>query len=311
MKRLAIGLASEFWSLATALVRLAVEVKILKPILFKSRVISVGNIQAGGAGKTPLVAQIAKEANSRGLRTCILTRGYRSPWENQGGVIVPGEAKIRSQVCGDEAALLHELCPGAYIGVGANRIRQFERALEKSGFPFDLILLDDGFQNWKIKKDLEIVALTSAHRTETPFRDWRCSLRKADLLVWTKGEDRPKDFGKPLVRIRYQLPPSDGNQPYLLVTGIADGKSAYDLAVRSGYSIRRHIELADHESYDEFQVKRMIRQATEENCKIALTGKDWVKWRDLGVNAEEVCVLEPKLIFDEGQEVWSQILWGK
>ena len=70
-------LASALWSFGSALARgLASRGILLKPVRLGVRVISVGNLQAGGAGKTPLVAHIAGEALARGLKVCILCRGY-------------------------------------------------------------------------------------------------------------------------------------------------------------------------------------------------------------------------------------------
>ena len=89
------------------------------------RVISVGNLQVGGAGKTPLVALIAKEANTRGLSVCILTRGYRGEWEKDGGILFPKDL-ADPRLCGDEAALLREEVPEAWIAVGRNRVVQYE-----------------------------------------------------------------------------------------------------------------------------------------------------------------------------------------
>ena len=278
------------------------------------RVISVGNIQAGGAGKTPLVAQIAKEATDRGLKTCILIRGYKSRWESLGGVILPGDTPVNTQDCGDEAALLHDLCPGVFLGVGADRVRQYHRVLEKVSGSLDLVILDDGFQNWRIHKDVEIVALTSVKRSQYLFRDWSRALRAADLLVWTKGDVKPSGYSdknkKSLVRVQYQLTSLNEEGSFWLVTGIADGQSAYQLATRSGYRIERHLALHDHESYDEYSVQKIREQAMAAGCRVALTGKDWVKWRDLGVSRSEVAVLEPELRFEEGRENWSRILWG-
>jgi len=206
--------------------------------------------------------------------------------------------------------LLHELSPHAYVGVGANRTKQFNAVLEKAQSKIDLVILDDGFQNWKIKKDLEIVALTSAKPSEILFRDGYKALRHAQLVVWTKGKERPDSLNKPMVCIKYRLPPSLAPDPTWLVTGVADGQFAYSLALESGYNITRYLSFGDHALYDRATIDRILKQSLAVNCRIALTGKDWVKWKDLGVPRSEVMVLEPELVFEEGREIWSRILWG-
>ncbi len=303
------SLVSTIWSTVSGVKRGAARAGIFKSAKLDARVISVGNIQVGGAGKTPLVAQIAREGNDRGLRVCILSRGYKSPWEASGGVLLPGQVRANAYESGDEPALLHELCPHAYIGVGANRVQQYQAILEKAHQKMDLVILDDGFQNWQIHKDVEIVALTSAKSKQTIFRDNPTSLKYADLVVWTKGETQPNTLGKPFVRVRYKLPRPAGKVPLWLITGIADGQFAYSLALQSGYQVMRYMSYGDHASYDLSLVQSLLKKANAVHCKVALTGKDWVKWRDLGISLDQVTVLEPELVFEQGKELWSRILW--
>jgi tetraacyldisaccharide 4'-kinase len=302
---------SAIWSGLSQGARMASQRGWISQTHLDARVISVGNIQAGGAGKTPLVAKISQEAIERGLRVCILCRGYRGQWEKSGGVLLPESGPAEGQLCGDEAALLHDLSPLATIGVGANRIRQFEEAKKQRGAPFDLVILDDGFQHWKIHKDLEVVALTSTFWGDSYFRDFPQALQHADLLVWTKGGTRPPSLGKPMVRVQYYLPPLHLQSPVWLITGIADGSSAATLASRSGISIQKQIHFTDHAHYQGDQIRTLMRQARETGCQIALTGKDWVKWRGFGIAREAVVVLEPELKLEEGKELWTTRLWGK
>ncbi|MGK5081836.1 tetraacyldisaccharide 4'-kinase [Bdellovibrionota bacterium FG-1] len=312
------GLVSAIWSSVSAGMRWAIRHGWVKQAQLPVRVISVGNIQAGGAGKTPLVAEIARQAEARGLKVCILSRGYGGEWERSGGVILPrdGQADLpRASQCGDEPALLHDLVPGAVIGVGADRIRQFEQVQAKWGQP-DLVLLDDGFQHWKIKKDLEIVAVTSAKRTEVFFRDWSSALRDADLLVWTKGETRPKTRpeGGEQVRVRYRIgPPSSRQEQFWLVTGVADGPSVEVLVRAAGFNLIRHISFPDHARYAKIEVKAIIDAAERAGARVLVTGKDWVKWRDLleAPTSLRVQVLEPELEWLEGRDAWNHQLWER
>jgi tetraacyldisaccharide 4'-kinase len=294
----------------SALARKASHAGILKKEKLDARVISVGNLQVGGAGKTPLVAQIAREAAERGLQTCILTRGYKSKWETAGGVLAPGQSGVSAEDCGDEPALLHDLCPLAYIVVGAERTKQYEKVKREHALQFDLVILDDGLQHWKIHRDLDVVALTSACPGRVLFRDSVHALKDQDLLVWTKGIEKPDTAGRPYVRIKYQIDSPKNNRPLWLITGVADGNSVYDLVQRAGYAIEKHIQLPDHFQYSRESVQSFYTQAQKVDCGVALTGKDWVKWRDLGVAQSDVVILEPKLVFAEGRELWLQKLWG-
>ncbi len=312
MRSTGIGLASFFWSAVNAGIRWAVQLNFLKPVRLPVRVISVGNLQVGGSGKTPLVAQIAQEAIQRGMGVCILTRGYRGKWESfrgEGGVICPGDPVVSSVLTGDEPALLHDLCPEAYLGVGLNRVRQFFQVLQKCSSQIDLVILDDGFQHWKIHKDVEVVALTSAQPTSFLFRDWARAVRQAHLLVWTKGEQRPPSFGKPMAKVRLTLPFAQVGQRIWLVTAVADNRAVCEQVLSLGYAVVCHIQKKDHDIYSLGEVQEILKQAHEARAQVVITGKDWVKWRDLGILPSQVLVLEPHLVFEEGREAWLQILW--
>jgi tetraacyldisaccharide-1-P 4'-kinase len=95
-----------------------------------------------------------------------------------------------------------------------------------------------------------------------------------------------------------------------LVTGVAQGKSVLELARASGYQVLKHVPFPDHARYIEPVVRGILAGAKQAGAAVAVTGKDWVKWRDLGVSPDEVRVLEPELAFEEGRELWNQKLWG-
>jgi tetraacyldisaccharide 4'-kinase len=311
MPGLLIWSISTVWSALSALMRAAVAAGIVRPRrLAAGRVVSVGNIQVGGSGKTPLVAQIAREAAERGLSVCILCRGYGAEWETRGGVISPESLRVDAHECGDEAALLHDLAPRAYIGVGADRVRQYEQARSRFGRDFDLVVLDDGFQHWKISKELEIVAVTSARRTRTIFRDFTSALRSAQLVVATKGDVPPIGGRCPEVRVRFELAAPASRAPLWLVTGVADGGQAAQFIRDAGYPVARHISFPDHARYSEDMVRGILEGARKAGCAVVVTGKDWVKWRSFGIADGQVQVLEPAVVFEEGRELWSRTLWG-
>lgn len=308
--------ASILWSSGSWLVRLAAERGMwAKPARLPTRVISVGNLQAGGGGKTPLVAQIAREAAGRGKTVCILTRGYGGEWERGGGVLRPlqqGGAPGNALLCGDEAALLQGLAPAAWIGVGADRAAQFLRICNESGGSPELTILDDGFQHWKIVKNLEVVAVTSRRPGEVVFRDWPRALSRADLVVWTKGEREPVELlaGRPRVRTRSALENAPvAGQRVWLVTGVADPGSVVETVQAAGYRVERHFRFPDHAAYSEPLISQLLTGAAASGLRVALTGKDYVKWKGFGVRTDEVIVLEPRLEFVEGRELWERALW--
>lgn len=119
-------------------------------------VISIGNIIAGGTGKTAFIQRLAKDLRLLG-KVSILSRGYRSEIEKIGGSLhLVEQSRITPEVCGDEAYLLFKSLPDAVLFVGKDRVLNAERAVYHEA---DMILLDDGMQYRALHRDIEIVML--------------------------------------------------------------------------------------------------------------------------------------------------------
>lgn len=175
--------------------RLAAYRRGLLPVRRAARpVLSVGNVAAGGTGKTPFVRWLAGELLAKGARPAILTRGYGR--SSRGTVVVSDGAGTTASVrdSGDEAALLARALPGVPIVADGSRIRGARRA-ETLAPATTVHLLDDGFSHVALARDLDVVlldatapdaggALLPAGRLREPLS----SLARADLLVITKTE---------------------------------------------------------------------------------------------------------------------------
>lgn len=119
---------------------------------FPLPVISVGNIVAGGTGKTPFVRFLASELLKMG-KVAILSRGYRSQMEKSGTVVKLDSEYSPSDVYGDESSLLAKELPSAMVWVGKERIQSAKEALAGGA---EYIILDDGMQHRKLARDFEI-----------------------------------------------------------------------------------------------------------------------------------------------------------
>jgi tetraacyldisaccharide 4'-kinase len=104
-------------------------------------VISVGNITTGGTGKTPLVIWLSNKLSQKGLRTAILTRGY----------------KLKKSKLSDEPAILAGSCPQARIIINPDRIAGAAEAQKK--YDAEVLVMDDGFQHRRLHRDLDIVTI--------------------------------------------------------------------------------------------------------------------------------------------------------
>ena len=118
-------------------------------------VISVGNITAGGTGKTPFVLYLAGQMKKDGHRCGIVTRGYGRQSREKHLILEP-DARVAASQTGDEPQLF--LRSGlAPVGIGADRFETGRLLAER--FPLDVILMDDGFQHLRLERSLDIVLI--------------------------------------------------------------------------------------------------------------------------------------------------------
>jgi tetraacyldisaccharide 4'-kinase len=169
--------------------------------LFKSKrlpctVISVGNITAGGTGKTPMTLHLAGKVHEMGYRPVVISRGYRSGAEKSGGIVSNGrEILMNCQHAGDEPIMMAARLKTIDVPVliGKNRYRIGLLALAK--FKPDVIILDDGFQHLGLARDINLVLLDSNQPfgnnhllPRGPLREPVSSLMRADMFVLTRCE---------------------------------------------------------------------------------------------------------------------------
>ena len=162
-------------------------------------VISIGNITAGGTGKTPFAVYVCRLLQSWGYRPAVLMRGYKATKSKVGCIVSDGrEILATAEESGDEAYLLAKLLPEVPILIGSNRVKLAKEAKDKVGA--DVIVLDDGFQHRRLGRDLDIVLIDATN----PFgfgymlprgllREPIASLERADIIVITKTDQANKE----------------------------------------------------------------------------------------------------------------------
>jgi tetraacyldisaccharide 4'-kinase len=131
---------------------------LIRQMRLPAPVISVGNLTAGGSGKTPLVVYIARRILELKMNPVILSRGYgrQSPgrtWILPPGTVAPSPARI----LGDEPALMRRHLPSAWMGISKSRFKAgttIARECDRAVF-----VLDDGFQHRKLHRDLDLVVV--------------------------------------------------------------------------------------------------------------------------------------------------------
>lgn len=167
------------------------------------QVISIGNVTAGGTGKTPVTEIFARTLAAEGRRVAILSRGYRrkeAPWWQRlftqviEKPLVVSDGKhvlLDSATGGDEPYMLASNLPGVAVVVDRNRVKAGRYAIKRLGC--DTIILDDGFQYQKLKHSIEVVLVDATN----PFgnghmlprgvlREPIKNLKRADIIFLTK-----------------------------------------------------------------------------------------------------------------------------
>ena len=170
------------------------------------QVISVGNLSAGGTGKTPMVLWLARQLSQRLRRkeggVAIVSRGYgtaQTPFSTtpKGITIVatPEGIHLTPPQAADEAALLAYNLPGVVVLTGADRADLIHFAIEQYGS--ELILMDDGFQHLRVKRDLDLVLVDAQHPFGNGYllpggilREQPSALQRCDALLITRAHDR-------------------------------------------------------------------------------------------------------------------------
>ncbi len=126
-----------------------------------ARVICVGNLTAGGTGKTPMAIALARRLSRRGYRVALVSRGYGGRAEKTGGVVSDGRSILMdARGAGDEPYLMARRLPGVPVVVGADRFRAGMLAVRQLGAR--VLVLDDAFQHLALDRDFNLVLMDAA-----------------------------------------------------------------------------------------------------------------------------------------------------
>ncbi len=260
-------------------------------------VVSVGNMAAGGTGKTPVVDWLAKQLARQGIRAAILSRGYGGSFTGKAGIVADGQAlKLSAREAGDEPYLLALRNPSVPVVIARKR-REGIRLIEKQ-FHVDLVILDDAFQHRAVARNLDIVLLDASR----PFgnglplpagslREFSGGIKRADIAVMTRANQAGPDVfvGLPAFYATYHLADRaialNGQavslqdlreQKVVAFAGIAHPDSFFRQLESRGISLAEAISLPDHVCFEGEIIEELKRKAAAADCLIT-TEKDAVK----------------------------------
>lgn len=273
------------------------------------RVVSIGNILAGGTGKTPMTILIAQTLNDMGYRVAVISRGYRGRMENSGGVVSDGRRIISGpEDAGDEPYLMARRLKGIPVVVGSRRYDSGMVAVKR--FHPDVIVLDDAFQHLRLKRDLNLVLLDC----HAPFgnghilprgllREPMSALNRAHAIVFTRcghavessildalPGQRPVFYTAHTQVIRTTRL-DDGTllndttdisalkgKKIVAFSGLADNHQFFDGLEQAGCMLVHTFSFADHHRYGSSDLNRITETARERDADLLVTTyKDFVK----------------------------------
>lgn len=278
-------------------------------------VISVGNLSVGGTGKTPVVRWLAGALLEKGRRPAVLIRGYGGD-ESPEPRLVPADRRQQSALrYGDEACLLASALPQAAVITGTDRVRSGSFAIEEHRA--DVLLLDDGYQHLRMRRDLNICVMGPELVPENArvlpsgrLREKAAALSRADI-VWVNAareQELPDETAlarmfkstgrRPVIgSIRepaglIQLDPAGGRKPApvdglkgaraVLVSGIANPGRFRETVEGCGARVLLHECFPDHHPLTPENLEQAAQIARKTDCEwLLMTEKDAVRLGDL------------------------------
>lgn len=280
-----------------------------KPVKVDVPVICVGNLVAGGAGKTPVALAVAHSLAAQGKRVHLLSRGYGSKAK---GVIKVDPSQHHVIDVGDEALLL-----GAYYPcwVSRDRVAAAKEAVKDGA---QVIVMDDGFQNPSLSKDLSLLVIDGHYGLGNlklfpagPLRETvEDGAKRADAIViihppeggapWM--EKLPKD--KTILTAR--MVPSQSSvklkgKRVMAFAGIGRPEKFYLTLQELGCELAGMVSYADHHHFSDTELSDLRKRAQEADAMLVTTAKDAVRLPE--DFRKGVSVVTVDLVFDSPAEI--------
>ncbi len=286
-------------------------------------VVSIGSLEVGGTGKTPLVLELTRRLARLGAHPAIVTRGYGGAAKVAQRVDSAG-ALLTAPFPGDEplwlARAAAELPRFAGVWVAASK-RDAARAAVAAGA--DVLVLDDGFQHWAIARDLDIVTLDAARPIGNgrllprgPLREPLSALSRADLIVLA-GAPRASSASSSssaAISSPARVPPLSWRGEFSLraicgeaarvgeaasvIVGIAHPERVSSAVEQLGIEPQVMHRFPDHHAFRREEIEPLL---TEDRGALWLTTeKDWIRLERLQLPWSRLSVIEQTLRWNEG-----------
>ncbi len=271
--------------------------KFTKTLRFKIPIICVGNIYLGGTGKTPVSILISNEINKKNIKPVIIKKFYKNHT--------------------DEHSLIKDKLVDLIIDT--DRSAAIKKAEKEN---FDLAILDDGLQEYKIQKDLRIICFNENQLIGNgrllpsgPLREDISSIKDAEVVIINgkkniKFENKLLKFNNKLEIYYSQYKPRnlnefDGKQ-LLALAGIGNPENFFKLLTDNKMNIVKKIEFPDHYNFSKHEIQNILDIAKQNNLKTICTEKDYQRIKDY--NFEDISYLQIDLLIENKEKLLNRIL---
>lgn len=277
-------------------------------------IVSIGNLSAGGSGKTPFVIALGELLKERAIRYDVLSRGYGR--KTRGVLVVDPNGKAAD--FGDEPLLIARKLSVPVI-VGESRHAAGRRAEQK--FQSQLHILDDGFQHRSLARDFDIVLMTERDFDDKllpagRLREPLSSLNRADAIVLPSGLARPNPAidtfakqGKLIWQMRRQIAIPPAPAAPIVFCGIARPQQFFAQVRAAGITPAAEIEFRDHHAYDKRDVELLLAMSAQlKSVGFLTTEKDAINLGPLLADLKQLKVATLSLTLDHPAGVVDAIL---
>ena len=268
----------------------------IKELEFEIPVICVGNIYLGGTGKTPLSINLGKELSILNKNPVIIRKYYKHHE--------------------DEYSLIRENFK--HLITKKDRKNAIKNAVQNG---FDTVILDDGFQDYKIKKNLNIVCFNNQLLGNGmlipagPLRESVDSLKSAHIIII--NGDQNIEFERKLLEInneisifysRYQLIDIEKyrGKKLFVVAGIGNPENFFELIRSQNLNIIKKLSFPDHYQFSKSEILNIINDARKNGYQVVMTEKDYHRVKDF--NFTEIHYIKVKLEIAEKKEFLKKVL---
>lgn len=269
-------------------------------------VICVGNITAGGTGKTPVSLSLAKMLETEMFHPFFVTRGYGGKLQN----VIVNNTKHTPHEVGDEPLLLSKQAP---VVVNADRYQGAQLAIKEGA---DIIIMDDGFQNPSLYKDVSFLVFDGHYGIGNgkiipagPLREtFADGIKRADSLI-ILGKDKHNLAQRsrlPVFFAHTEAAQTTISNPNILAfAGIGHPQKFYHTLTTYGFNVVETVDFPDHHFYSHQELQKLVERAQQINAEIYTTSKDFVK---IPPSMQKyINVLEISVIWDDPEKLMTFI----